>query len=135
VSIAVGGAIPMRRWSKDAKLTRDATGGSTGEPTVVWHGPQERGWAESGIEHSLARAGAPRGTSIGFLWGHHLDPVTRDRVRPRTRDPLTNVRWFDCFRLSPAKLDAYHHELQGWRPACVVATLTIVSCETILRLC
>lgn len=103
------------------QLTRDATGGSTGEPTVVWHGPQERGWAESGIEHSLARAGAPRGTSIGFLWGHHLDPVTRDSVRARTRDLLTNVRWFDCFRLSPEKLDAYHHELQGWRPRCVVA--------------
>jgi phenylacetate-CoA ligase len=120
-TVGVRGLDLVSRAVPADQLKRDATGGSTGAPTVVWHGPEERGWSESGIEHSLAHAGARRGTRIGFLWGHHLDPVTRDSLRARTRDLLTNVRWFDCFRLSPAKLDAYHHELQGWRPACVVA--------------
>ena len=103
------------------QLTKDATGGSTGAPTVVWVGPEERGWAESGIEYFLSRAGVRRGSSIGFLWGHHLDPVARDGFRARSRDFVHNVRWFDCFRLSTERLEEYHRELDRWRPACVIA--------------
>ena len=42
-----------------AQLRRDATGGSTGEPTEVWLGPEERGWQESGNEHYMRRLGGP----------------------------------------------------------------------------
>ena len=102
-------------------LTKDATGGSTGEPTVVWVGPEERGWAASGIEFGLTCAGAPRGSGVGFLWGHHLDPVARETVRERVHDAVANVRWFDCFRLSSERLDEYHQALDQWQPRCVVA--------------
>jgi phenylacetate-CoA ligase len=104
-----------------AQLRRDATGGSTGEPTEVWLGPEERGWQESGNEHYLARVGVPRGSRTAYLWGHHLDPVARESWRERARDLADNVRWLDCFRLSPSVLARYHAELQRRPPARLVA--------------
>ncbi len=102
-------------------LMRDATGGSTGSPTVVWVGPEEQGWRASGIEFFLARVGAPRGSGTCFFWGHHLDPVARETTRQRMQDAVANVRWLDCFRLSPDRLEEYHRTLAKWRPVCVVA--------------
>ncbi|MDT5293858.1 MAG: hypothetical protein QOJ76_738 [Acidobacteriota bacterium] len=104
-----------------AQLRKDATGGSTGVPTEVWLGPEERGWRESGIEYSLSRAGVPTGVATGYFWGHHLDPVARSGWRERLHDFETNSRWFDCFRLSPEVFDAYHREFEAWRPACIIA--------------
>jgi phenylacetate-CoA ligase len=104
-----------------AQLRRDATGGSTGEPTEVWLGPEERGWQESGNEHYMRRLGLSPGSRTVFLWGHHLDPVARSGWRERARDFADNVRWLDCFRLSPAVLARYHAELQRRPPARLVA--------------
>lgn len=102
-------------------LRRDATGGSTGMPVEVWRGPEELGWNESGPEYFMRRLGVPQGAAIGLLWGHHLDPVASDRLQDRLRYFVENVRWFDCFRISPEVLQRYHRELQNWRPRCVVA--------------
>jgi phenylacetate-CoA ligase len=103
------------------QLRRDATGGSTGQPTEVWLGPEERGWQESANEHYMRRLGLPHGSRTAFLWGHHLDPVTRSGWRQRARDFADNVRWLDCFRLSPPVLARYHAALQRQRPARLVA--------------
>src|SRR2546426_4799824 len=103
------------------QLRHDATGGSTGKPTEVWLGPEERGWRESGTRYHMNRIGVPYGSRIARLWGHHLDPVARDRLRDRLRDFTLNIRWFDCFRLSPMKLVQYHTELENWQPRCVHA--------------
>ncbi|MFN2400260.1 MAG: hypothetical protein ABR543_16730 [Gemmatimonadaceae bacterium] len=104
-----------------AEVRKDATGGSTGVPTEIWTGPEERGWRESGIEYFMQRIGVPAGSRTAFLWGHHLDPVARDSFGDRVRDWAWNVRWFDCLRLSPEKLLRYHGEMERWRPRCVVA--------------
>src|SRR5207244_12432782 len=66
-----------------ADLRQDATGGSTGVPTVIWLGPSERGWRESGIEHYMRRIGLPRGIRAAALWGHHLDPKAGDGLGDR----------------------------------------------------
>src|SRR5436190_19878705 len=52
----------------------DSTGGSTGAPTRIWLGPEERGWSESGVEFALESIGVPAGSRIAYFWGHHLDP-------------------------------------------------------------
>jgi len=104
-----------------AQLQLDATGGSTGKPAQVWLGPEEQGWRESGLQYYMNRVGASKGSRIGALWGHHLDPVASDRLRDRFRDFTSNLRWFDCFRLSPTKLAQYHKELESWQPRCVLA--------------
>jgi len=117
----------VSRTLAESDLKKDATGGSTGEPTEIWLGPEERGWAESGIEFSMRRAGVPPGTSTGFLWGHHLDPVARETRLERFHDFAQNVRWFDCFRLSPEVLEQYHRAFERWRPACVVAYANALS--------
>jgi phenylacetate-CoA ligase len=111
----VSPVVPVRQ------LRKDSTGGSTGEPTVVWLGPEENGWRESGSEYFMQKIGVPTGTKTGLLWGHHLDPVARDGLLDRYHDFESNVRWFDCFRLSTEVLEHYHQEFERWRPACVIA--------------
>jgi phenylacetate-coenzyme A ligase PaaK-like adenylate-forming protein len=104
-----------------AERRRDSTGGSTGVPTQIFTGPEERGWRESGIASFMHRVGIRRGMRVAYLWGHHLDPVQRDTARKRAQDWLNNVRWFDCMRLSPERLMRYHETLDEWRPACIIA--------------
>jgi phenylacetate-CoA ligase len=104
-----------------AQLQHDATGGSTGVPTEIWKGPEERGWGESGSEYYMRRIGVPEGSRIGLLWGHHLDPVQRASLSDRVHDWWFNTSWYDCFRLSPTTLRTYHDSLQSRRPQAVVA--------------
>jgi len=97
-----------------------ATGGSSGTPTVTWTGPEERGWGESAAEFFETRIGVRRGDRIAYLWGHHLDPVTRASTRERLEDWLFNRRWYDCFRLSPEVLAGYHADLQEYCPRVMI---------------
>lgn len=100
---------------------KDGTGGSTGVPLAYFSGPRERGWRISGQEHFMRLLGVPRGVSTAFLWGHHIDARERTEWRERVRDALTNRRWYDCFRLEPEILLAYHESMSRTRPMCLVA--------------
>ena len=111
----VSSAIPRER------LKRDATGGSSGKPTEVWLGSEERGWRDSSTEHFMRRIGLPAGTRTAYLWGHYLDPVAQDSLRERYQTFESNAMWFDCFRLSPATLEHYHQTFERRRPACIIA--------------
>jgi phenylacetate-CoA ligase len=102
-------------------LQRESTGGSTGSPTSIWMGPEEKGWRESATESFMRRISAGSGTRTAMFWGHHLDPVSNDGVRHRWYSFATNVRWVDCFRLSPEKLERCHQAFSAWQPACIVA--------------
>ena len=102
-------------------LQKDATGGSTGTPTEIWLGAEERGWKESGIDYSMERIGVPLGARLAFFWGHHLDPQASDKWRDRLKSFATNIRYFDCFRLSPEIFRKYHTEFERWQPDCIVA--------------
>ena len=106
------------------ELRKDATGGSTGTPTELWLGPEERGWKESASEHFMRRIGVPQGSRKALLWGHHLDPVASDRFADRLRDFVQHQEWFDCLRLSPEVLTRYHARMQEMQPRCVVAYAT-----------
>lgn len=103
------------------QLLKDATGGSTGTPTEIWLGAEERGWAESAIDFSFEKIGVPSGAKTAYFWGHHLDPKTADTFREKVRSFVTNVRYFDCFRLSPEIFESYHAEFEKWSPDCIVA--------------
>jgi phenylacetate-CoA ligase len=111
----ISGRVPA------GQLKRDATGGSTGRPTEIWMGPEERGWRESAGDTFLAKLGVPTGTSTALLWGHNLDPVASNSLRDRAYNFVNNIRWFDCFRLSADRLEAYHREFEQWGPACIIA--------------
>jgi phenylacetate-CoA ligase len=103
------------------KLKRDSTGGSTGKPTEVWLGPEERGWGAAGIEYFMRQINVPPGTRTAYLWGHHLDPLANSNLRERYRSFESNTLWLDCFRLSADTLEEYHQSFERWRPACIVA--------------
>lgn len=104
-----------------AQLRKDSTGGSTGVPTEIWRGREEEGWHGSGMEFFHRQAGIPLGARIGYLWGHHLDPVASDGLLNRLLTYVSNTRWFDCFRLSPDILERYHEEFERFHPACIIA--------------
>jgi len=103
------------------QLRLDATGGSTGAPTEVWLGPEERGWRDSGTEHFMRQIAIRAGSRVAYLWGHHLDPVAQDSLRERWRSFESNMAWFDCFRLSADVLESYHERLERLRPSCIIA--------------
>src|SRR6476619_7567881 len=63
------------------QMRKDRTGGSTGVPTELWLGPNERGWRDSGMEYFFELLGVPEGTRTALLWGHHLDPKKADTLR------------------------------------------------------
>jgi phenylacetate-coenzyme A ligase PaaK-like adenylate-forming protein len=103
------------------QLRKDSTGGSTGVPTEIWLGPNERGWRDSGMERFFEMLGVPEGSRTALFWGHHLDPKKTDTFRERYQAFVSNTRWFDSLRLSPETLDEYHRELERFRPACIIA--------------
>lgn len=103
------------------RMRKDATGGSTGTPTVVWKGPEEEGWYDSAIAWNMERIGVRPGARTAYLWGHHLDPVTRETWRDRMQDTIYNTAWFDAFRLTPAVLLDYHRRLATFSPVAIIA--------------
>jgi phenylacetate-CoA ligase len=103
------------------QIRKDRTGGSTGVPTEICLGPNERGWRDSGMERFFEILGVPEGSRAALLWGHHLDPKSTDTLRERYQAFVSNIRWFDSLRLCPETIDEYHHELQRFRPACIIA--------------
>jgi phenylacetate-CoA ligase len=103
------------------QLRKDSTGGSTGVPTEVWLGPNERGWRDSGMERFFELLGVPEGSRTALLWGHHLDPKATDSLRERYQAFVSNTRYFDSLRLSPETLEHYHQELERFRPASIIA--------------
>lgn len=103
------------------QLLKDATGGSTGTPTEIWLGAEERGWSESGVEFSFEKLGVSTGAKNAYFWGHLLDPKAADTFREKVRSFVTNIRYFDCFRLSPEVFEKYHAEFEKWSPDCIVA--------------
>ncbi len=118
-----GAALLSSAVSSD-QLLKDSTGGSTGTPVEIWLGPEEQGWRESAGERFQEQLGVPAGTRLALLWGHHLDPVKRDGLRNQLSAFVNHQRWFDCFRLSPEKLNQYHQEFERWRPVAVMAYAT-----------
>lgn len=103
------------------QIRNDSTGGSTGVPTHLWLGPEDRGWRDSGMEYWFQLLGVPEGTRTALLWGHHLDPQANDTIRERYQAFVSNIRWFDSLRMSPETLESYHQDLERWRPACIIA--------------
>src|SRR6185503_3597567 len=115
-----GRALISNRMSM-GQLQKDATGGSTGSPTELWLGPEERGWKESAGEYFMRRMGVPSGARTGLLWGHNLDPHAPTSLRERLYALQTNSRYFDCLRLSRDTLDQYHSQFESWRPTTIIA--------------
>ena len=105
----------------DALVRRDSSGGSTGAPVHYVTGPFERGWNSSASETFMRRIGLPEGRRIALLWAHHLDPLDRSALADRMRDWIQNVRWYDCLRLDPDRLLAYHREMERFQPDGIIA--------------
>jgi phenylacetate-CoA ligase len=117
-----GDTSRMRTLPDDgAGVTRDSTGGSTGEPIQILLGPRERAWRRSGSDHSMMRIGLGPSSRRALLWGHHLDPVARDGWRDRLVDRVLRRQWFDCFHVDQATYQRYDAQMRAFRPDVIVA--------------
>ena len=100
----------------------DATGGSTGKPTEVWLGPEERGWSESGAEAFMRRDRPARRQPHRATFGGIIStPWHATALRERYQAFESNTTWFDCFRLSPGDARSLPRGLRAPRPACIIA--------------
>ncbi|HKD78890.1 MAG TPA: hypothetical protein VKH81_04305 [Candidatus Angelobacter sp.] len=111
----------ISRTIDKALLRPDSSGGSTGEPTKIWVGPEEELWHSTAREFYMRQLGIIPGSRIAYLWGHHLDPVAKNSFKEKISGLINNHRWFDCFRLSPEILGRYHEEMERYQPECIVA--------------
>jgi len=105
----------------DPQVRRDSTGGSSGRPTTIWKGIEERAWGEGGIDFFMRRHRMPPGARQALLWGHHLDTRESDSWRARLHALASNATWLEAFRLSPELLMAHHDCLNRLRPDYIVA--------------
>ena len=97
------------------------TGGSTGVPAEVLKGPEELGWSESAPAFFRARLGLAANPRTAFVWGHHLDPVTRASRRERLEDFLFQQLWVDIFRIDETSLRRADSQLAQFAPELIVA--------------
>ena len=105
--------------SMPAKIVR--TGGSTGVPAEILKGPLELGWSESAPAFFRAQLGLPRTPRTAFVWGHHLDPITRATRRERLDDFLFQQLWVDIFRIDEESLRSADRVLERFAPELIIA--------------
>ncbi len=102
-------------------LTRESTGGSTGEPVVVYLAPEDIGWRLSGIQRHLAMLGGEHGRPVGTLYGGELEVNAKRGFGARVKNWLTNYSPHDCFRLDEGYLLSVHRDFARFQPDVIVA--------------
>ncbi len=84
------------------------TGGSTGTPTAVIHGPDFRDFDRAARLYAMRLCGFPFGTPYFRLWGSMADiNRMRDSRAHRAMTCLAGERILNAFRMEPAQMDAY----------------------------
>ena len=107
-------------WPKES-LVREATGGSTGEPVIVYSTRADYGWALSGHHYYQRLLGCPRGSRIATLYGGELDVAAKVPHWTRLKNWLTNYSLHGCFRLDEDYLLSVHDDFSDFQPDMIVA--------------
>lgn len=84
------------------------TGGSTGVPTTVIHGPAYRDMGRAARMYSQALCGFPFGVPYLRLWGSMRDVnQMKDNWRQRLTRHLAGESVLNAFRMDPARMESY----------------------------
>jgi phenylacetate-CoA ligase len=88
------------------------TGGSTGQPTAVVHGPRTRDWGRATRLFTAAQCGHPLGTAYFRLWGAEADFLkTRMSLPLRVQEALLGCIPMNAFRSREEDLRRHYETL------------------------
>ena len=112
-------------WPEN-QLIHDATGGSTGEPVVIYSSPEDLGWKLSGQQYYQSLLGCPHGSRIATLYGGELDVTATPSRQARLKNWLSNYSPHGCFRLDEPYLMEVHRAFSRFQPDMIVAYASAV---------
>jgi phenylacetate-CoA ligase len=101
----------------DSGRLRHQTGGSTGEPTVLYIDNRTRkSWSRAACIRAWEWAGWKVGDPMCNLWGSYLDRPPQPPWGERIYQLLQRSHWIDAFSLSEATLPSIVERLRRLRP-------------------
>lgn len=110
----------------------DATGGSSGEPTVFFTDIERKQAGEAATYGSNSLAGYEYGDRVAMLWGAARDnekcrmqnaerkPIHWDRIRSRLRHWIENICWYDAFDMGENRMRDFHKHMTRVAPHVLV---------------
>lgn len=96
-------------------LFQTSTGGSTGEPLILYVDRRRQACDQAARIRSHRWFGARPGDRELYLWGSPIEKRRSEDVK-RLRDALFNQRLLDAFNMSPERMDAYLDEWDRFQP-------------------
>ncbi|MFH1111051.1 MAG: phenylacetate--CoA ligase family protein [Planctomycetota bacterium] len=96
-------------------LFQTSTGGSTGEPLILYVDRRRQACDQAARIRSHRWFGARPGDRELYLWGSPIEKQRSEGVK-RLRDALFNQRLLDAFNMSPERMDAYLDEWDRFQP-------------------
>ena len=111
---------PVRR----SKVTRKATGGSTGERMVFYRDAESMARNFAHVLRNHTWTGLTLGESHVLLWGAHFDLRAQQQVANRVINFCLRQRYLDAFHMNRQSMTQYYHRLRERRPRLVSSYVT-----------
>jgi len=102
-----------------AQLRRNATGGSTGIPTVFYQDTESQDYNKASKMRYRKWYGFELGDKTAFLWGATRD-IPNMSLRARLNLKLKRQRWLNSYGVSTESMKAFAQELRAWNPSFLV---------------
>lgn len=101
-----------------ATMSRNSTGGSTGEPIRFWLDQPSRAWRDVATQQTFARIGWRSGERVSLIWGFNADLKKAMSTRTRVAQWLAHRQVNDCYHssLSDDVLDKFHARIARYQP-------------------
>ncbi len=111
--------FPELTWRvRGDRARRMATGGSTGEPLVIWVDRWRRSFDKAARMRTHRWFGVEPGDREAYLWGATVGQRRQDVLRAG-RDWLLNDLLLSVFDLSKKRCEAYLKSIERFKPACL----------------
>lgn len=105
-----------------ARIWRDSTGGSTGQPLYFYVDEARKSWIRALTMRENLWLGCRPGDRIARFWGSGRDEGQPRTMRGRVAAALVRRhRVFDAYQLADDKIRAFLDGLRAYRPALIVA--------------
>jgi len=115
----VRGSLGDMLWhASPGGLFQTNTGGSTGEPLILYVDRRRQGYDQAARIRTHRWFGVRPGDRELYLWGSPIEKQRSAGVK-RLRDALFNQRLLDAFNMGAECMDAYLDEWDRFRPVCL----------------
>lgn len=110
------------------RAKRNTSGGTTGEPVVIYQDQESRDWGAATKELFYEWAGRRTGEYMAALWGSERDTLQGGSgFRGVLVKYFTNTEFLNTFRMTPSQMEAYLEFLRERSPKLVLAYVQSVA--------